>query len=257
MELQRQISEHKIIFVIQARTGSTRLPGKVLLKVIDDFSMLDVIICRLLTKFHRNHLWVATTQKEEDRAILQIANKYDLKTVSGDTTDVLSSFEKVCVEVDPAWVVRVTGDNPLTCPDLCVSLIEQAISAPKDISYISDNKNHRQFPQGMVPEIIRAKTLMDLRKYIPNTQTYHLTHVTSSVPNERKASFKTPGIPAIAGTRLTVDEYADFEVIQSIFKSAKRDWRLINLHDVYQLKLSQPDLFSKNQCIQQKEIIDG
>ena len=256
-DIRSMVTNHKVLFVIQARTGSTRLPRKVLQNIIEDFSMLEVIINRLLTKFPRDCLWVATTRKKEDCVVRQIAEKYNLKTVSGDSFDVLSRFEKVCDDADPEWIVRVTADNPLTCPELCISLIAQAVNAPKEIMYISDKKNHRRFPQGMVPEIVRADTLMHLRKSIPTDQSYHLTHVTSSIPDKNKADFELLGIPDVAGIRLTVDECADLEVIKGIFKNAEKDWRFLNLNDVHQLKISKPYLFLKNKDVKQKDIRDG
>ena len=257
VDTKRMVMDHKVIFVIQARTGSTRLPRKVLQNITDGFSMLDVIINRLLTKFPSSNLWVATTREKDDRLVKAIADKYNLNSVTGDSFDVLSRFETVCADVNPEWVVRVTGDNPLTCPELCMSLIEQAMNTAEDIVHISDKKSYRRFPQGMVAEIVRADTLMHLRKSIPIDQAYHLTHVTSSIPDKNKAEFELLGIPEIAGMRLTVDEYADLEMIRAVFRNAGKDWRFLNIKDIHRLKMSKPYLFLKNKNVKQKDIRDG
>ncbi|MDB9898642.1 hypothetical protein OAD25_03070 [Gammaproteobacteria bacterium] len=251
------INQNKIIFIIQARMGSTRLPRKVMRNIIGNYSMLEVLICRLLVMFPKKTIWLATTQNQDELPILELANKYGLNIFQGEEDDVLSRFENICHLTKAKWVVRITGDNPLICSKLCIALIKQAINSKAKISHISDKKYQRKFPQGLVPEIVRVETLLNLRKIIPIDQRYHLSHVTSIIDETKKEHFVYKDIPALAGLRLTVDEQSDFDVISKILNIHTGDWRKLDINDINNIRISNPNIFLVNKNVKQKDLSHG
>jgi spore coat polysaccharide biosynthesis protein SpsF len=117
------MKQGKIVAVIQARMGSTRLPGKVL-KEIGGQPILGILIKRLRRSRRIDSILVATTEKTEDNGIVDLATKVGVEWYRGSEDDVLKRFIGASRAVKADIVIRVTADNPLTDPELMDSLIE-------------------------------------------------------------------------------------------------------------------------------------
>ena len=106
--------EQGLAVVIQARTGSSRLPGKVLADLAGR-PMLRFQLDRL-RRLDCDHLVVATSDLPGDDPIAVLAQAAGADVIRGSETDVLGRFGLAIERFDPETVVRLTGDNPLTDP---------------------------------------------------------------------------------------------------------------------------------------------
>src|SRR3954451_17117757 len=142
--------------VVQARTGSTRLPGKVLADVAGR-PMLRLMLDRL-TPLRSTGLTVivATSELGQDDPVAELATEADVPVVRGDEADVLGRFLLALDRYPTDTVVRLTADCPLLDPALVLLALDahQAAGA----GYTS-NTLVRTFPDGMDVEVIAASVL--------------------------------------------------------------------------------------------------
>ena len=147
--------ELKTVLVTQARTGSTRLPGKVL-KEVNGKTLLQIHLERLSKSSKVSEIIVATTDKEEDLIIYNQAIKWGFSASRGSELDVLDRFYQAVKDQNADWIVRVTSDCPLIDPNL----LDQVISfvQEKDVDYGS-NGLIEHFPDGQDIEVFKFSAL--------------------------------------------------------------------------------------------------
>jgi len=211
----------RVVTIVQARLGSTRLRGKALLS-IGGKSILETIRTRVENSKH-DQIWLATTFLSEDDQIAALASSWGWRVNRGPILDVLRRFEEIVSLTKPEYVVRLTADNPLVDYKAINYLIDSIISPHKSFDYLSDFHT-RRFPIGYFPEIFRASSMLGLRPNIPPKDKFHLTHVTSYFYKgnyrigEIRPSFDFPVQPNI---RLTLDERADYLFLQSLYEKSE------------------------------------
>lgn len=209
----------KIIAVTQARTGSTRLPGKIL-KQINGKTLLQIHLDRLKQSSLINHIVVATTINPEDEVVFNLAQSWGFDSYKGSESDVLDRFYQAVKNEKPDWVVRVTSD----CPLLDASLVDQVIAyvIENDADYGS-NVLLEQFPDGQDIEVFKFSALE--KAWNEATKTSDREHVTPYIRTNsdfnKGALFKAVNFSCegdFSKIRMTVDEAVDFELIQLLIQ---------------------------------------
>jgi spore coat polysaccharide biosynthesis protein SpsF (cytidylyltransferase family) len=97
--------------IIQARTGSARLPGKTLLPFFEDKSILDIIIENIQNHFQEKII-IATTQNTQDEKIVEIAKRNKVLWFRGNEENVLKRFIDAAKNFGLNTIIRICGDNP-------------------------------------------------------------------------------------------------------------------------------------------------
>jgi spore coat polysaccharide biosynthesis protein SpsF len=143
-----------VLVVIQARTGSSRLPGKVLVDMAGR-PMLRFQLDRL-ARLEHCELVVATSDLPSDDPIEALALDAGVAVVRGSETDVLARFAVALDRFDPTTVVRLTGDCPLSDPSIVASVVELHHASGADYT---SNVHPRSFPQGLDVEVAAAPAL--------------------------------------------------------------------------------------------------
>ncbi len=205
------------ILVSQARSGSTRLPRKVLLK-IQGRELLNIQITRLSKCKEIDKIIVATTIASDDDIIANLCNSWNVHVFRGQVNDVLDRYYQALTELSPTWVVRVTSDCPLIDPDLVDAVIKFA--KVNDVDYAS-NVLEEHFPDGQDIEVFKFEalkkawqeaTLVSDREhvtpYIRTNSTYKGGTMFSSVNFSCFEDF--------SHIRMTVDEPQDFDLITKL-----------------------------------------
>ena len=146
----------KVVAIIQARMGSTRLPGKTLAD-ISGKPLLAHIIGRVKSSHTVDDIVVATTTDSEDRVILSLATEYDAKTYAGSSDDVLDRYYQAARETEAGLIVRVTADDPFKDPEVLDKIASYAISHP-DLDYVS-NTLEPTYPEGLDIEVFTFEAL--------------------------------------------------------------------------------------------------
>lgn len=211
--------EVKTVLITQARSGSTRFPGKIL-KEIEGKSLLQIHLNRLSECKTISKIIVATTIKPEDEIIYNKAIQWGFDASRGSELDVLDRFYKAVKNEKPDWVVRVTSD----CPLIDSKLVDNIISfvQQKNVDYGS-NTLVENFPDGQDVEVFKfsaLETAWESAKLQSERE-----HVTPYIRNNSDfnggALFKAINFPCefdYSKIRMTVDEIRDFELIKKLIE---------------------------------------
>ncbi|WP_228411657.1 cytidylyltransferase domain-containing protein [Chryseobacterium sp.] len=207
--------EIKTILITQARSGSTRLPGKVL-KEIAGKSLLQIHLERLKKCRNVSEIIVATTVNQEDHVIYDKANEWGFSAFRGSESDVLDRFYQAVKDKNADWIVRVTSDCPLIDPELVDKVI--AFSQEKDIDYGS-NVLVENFPDGQDIEVFKFAALESAWKNaILLSEREHVTpYIRNHSDFNGGSLFQAANFPCQADyskIRMTVDESRDFDLIK-------------------------------------------
>lgn len=206
----------KVAIIVQARTGSTRLPEKVVRPFWRGENMLAVLLGRLQRGLPNCSLVVATSRLPTDDAIEETASSFKAVVYRGSENDVLARFREAsrCVSVD--WVVRVCADNPFLQPTYIDQLLEHASTAVDYLSFCyPDGTPSILSHAGLFAEVLSVNVLENL--HLRCKEPRHREHLTLQILEDRDA-FTTWWLPipsdvvAIPELRLTVDTAADFEL---------------------------------------------
>ncbi len=235
--------------IIQARTGSTRLPGKVL-QLISGKTMLERVIERTQQAASLNLVMIATTDKRQDDPIADFCGQKSIPVYRGSEDNVLDRFYKAAGSVNAETIVRITSD----CPLIDSGLIEQVIAAFKSsgADYCS-NSLTASFPRGLDTEVFSFKALETAWKNAG--EEYEKVHVTPYLYRHPE-KFKVHTVACesdYSSYRWTVDTPDDLKLVREIYsrldKKTDFDWR-----DVLHLMESDPALKMINDHVRQKKI---
>lgn len=223
-----------VLAITQARTGSTRLPNKIL-KTIKGKSLLEIHLERILKSKKISKLVVATTIDKNDRLIVNIATKIGVDFYRGSVEDVLDRFYHTAKQYNPKWVVRLTSD----CPLIDASLIDEVIkkAQKENLDYCS-NTLIEAYPDGEDIEVFKFHSLE--KAWIEAKSHSDREHVTPFIKNNSSCLggkiFKSNNFPCSNNynkVRLTVDEPEDFEVIKYLINKLGFDAGWIDYTNEY------------------------
>jgi spore coat polysaccharide biosynthesis protein SpsF len=205
------------VLITQARTGSTRLPGKVLLKVNGE-ELLKIHLKRLQKCTKVNQIIVATTTNESDNVIVDLCNTWGFDNYRGSEDDVLDRFYQTVKSIAPTWVVRVTSDCPLIDPTFVDAVI--SFAQVNGVDYAS-NGIVENFPDGQDIEVFKFSALEKawknaaLKSEREHVTPYIRTH--SNIFNEDTfLAINFPSAKDYSKVRMTVDELRDFYLIEKL-----------------------------------------
>lgn len=218
----------KVVIITQARSGSTRLPNKVL-KKIEGRSLLQIHIERIKQAKNVDEIFIATTVNKADDAIENLAKKCKVNFYRGSENDVLDRFYQTVKSIKPEFVVRLTSDCPLIDPNLIDEIVIQA--KERKLDYYT-NILEELYPDGQDVEVFTFKALEKawneaklnsdrehVTAYIRNNSSYKNGKLFTSDNHRLNENY--------SHVRLTVDEQVDFEVIQRMITDLglDKDWK--------------------------------
>jgi spore coat polysaccharide biosynthesis protein SpsF (cytidylyltransferase family) len=211
--------EVKTVLITQARTGSTRLPGKVLME-INQTALLKIHLDRFKKSKYVGKIIVATTKCDEDNIIEKLVTEWGYEVYRGSENDVLDRFYQAVKGINPLWVVRVTSDCPLIDPLLVDDVV--ACAQNNNIDYCS-NTLVENFPDGQDVEVFKFTALEYVWKNaVKNSDREHVTPLIRELSNYKgnnlfsAINFDNKG--DYSQIRMTVDEKSDFELIKIVIE---------------------------------------
>jgi len=240
----------KVIAIVQARMGSTRLPGKVLKKIKDKF-VLDYVIYRLRMCKNLDDIILATTTNKKDDKLEQYAIDKEIKYYRGSEEDVLSRYYSAARKLNVDVIVRITSDCPLIDPEIVDEVIKKHIETKADYT---SNIIKRTFPRGLDVEVFNYNVLKNA--FDNAKEKYQREHVTPYI-REKSDKFKLQNIEAKGklrrpDIRITLDTEEDLKLISKIINL----FNTINFKtkDIIDFLDKNPDLLKINENIKQKNI---
>lgn len=231
----------KTIVLLQARMGSTRLPGKVL-KMMAGKSILEHLVNRLQPSVYATQLVVATTTETADDAIAQFCQEKNISCYRGSEWDVLDRFYQAALPYGPDTVVRLTADCPLNNYDVVDFVVSAYQSSGYD--YFSNSNNEPDYLEdGFDVEVFSFRALE--KAWQEATLLSEREHVTPFIKQSGQFTCGWGKFDRDYNHKLSVDTADDFAAVQRIFEHFK-DRPTFNLHDVVGLLREQPELLELN-----------
>lgn len=200
----------RTVAIIQARMGSTRLPGKVLMK-LGRFSLLGFLAARLKSAVMLDGIVVATTRLPQDDVIVEESVALGLEFHRGSEQDVLTRYVKAAAAFDAEVVVRVTADNPLTDPDS----IDRVVTR---IHHGFDYSIEDGLPVGVTGEAVSLEALrfLDIAAKTPRYREHVTLYAKENPQLFRCARYPAPLDCARPELSFTVDTGVDYERIKDL-----------------------------------------
>lgn len=208
----------RTIIIAQARMGSTRLPGKVMMDLAGR-PVIDHVIERAQRARKADSLIIATPDLAEDAPLVAHVRALGVDVVTGSADDVLARYVKAARESRADVVVRVTCDCPLLDPGIVDEVIEAFYATGAD--YCS-NTLKRTYPIGVDTEVFTAESLFTAEaEATEQQQREHVTPFLYQHPERFKLhNVEAPEWAHRPELRLTVDEQADLDLVREIVKLA-------------------------------------
>ena len=239
----------KIVAIIQARMGSTRLPGKVLAD-LGGYSVLARVVGRLRRSALIDEIVVATTDCVADDAIVRECQRLETAFFRGSENDVLDRYYQAVRNYTAETIVRITSDCPMIDPELVDETIQTLQRQRADYA---SNVLSRTFPRGLDTEVFTVEALE--RAHHNANEFYEREHVTPYL-YEHPEMFRLASVRGwidYSQYRWTLDTAQDLALLRAIyarFANADRfGWR-----DAIQLMESEPDLTELNAHVVQKAL---
>lgn len=238
--------------IIQARMGSSRLPGKVM-KNIEGKTILQHVIDRLKESKIVDEVIVATTINKIDDILEDECINLDIKCFRGSEDDVLSRYYFAAKENNLDVVIRVTSDCPLIDPIILDKMILFYLENNYDIvTNAGSDLTKRTFPRGLDVEIFSFEALQ--YSYRNAKESYQKEHVTPYIYENSSKIFHYLNEKDYSNYRWTVDTEEDLIVIEKIYSYLYKDNRYFYLDEILDLFNKYPELFEINKHIEQKKI---
>jgi spore coat polysaccharide biosynthesis protein SpsF len=240
--------------VIQARTGSKRLPSKVLLDINGE-PMLTRVIQRVRHSRLINKIIVATTTDPQDDVIHQLAILNGVDVFRGDVQDVLRRYYGTAKKFGLDIIVRVTAD----CPLLDASLLDEVLSRfittnCKIATNAGIDSRMRTYPRGLDVEVFSYEELKKANK--ESSELYQREHVTPYMySNKDKIELIQDDVDNSVH-RWTVDTVEDLDFIRKIFEGLSIEGEYISYIDVLKFLEDNPELMEINHKIVQKNYFE-
>lgn len=204
-----------VLGILQARVGSTRLPGKVLRPILG----LPMIIRQIerLSRVRRiDRLVLATSTDEADDGLAQLCEGHGVCCFRGSLNDVLDRFYQAAGEYVPEHVVRLTGDCPLIDPDLVDRVIACHVGEGNDYT---SNTIPPTYPDGLDVEVVRFRCLQEAwKEAVLPSEREHVTPFVYRRPDRYKIGHVRNPVD-LSSLRWTVDEPEDFDVVTAIYEA--------------------------------------
>lgn len=242
----------KIVAIIQARMGSTRLPGKIL-KTVMNKTLLEYQLERVRSSLLVDEIVVATTEKESDNKIVALCVELGVHVYRGSENDVLSRYYGAAIECNADIIVRLTSDCPLIDPAIIDQVIQLYIGGREKVDYAS-NALERTFPRGLDTEVFSFDALQKAHERASlERDREHVTAYMYTKHNQFKLA-NLISVKKLGSHRWTVDTEEDFELMRRIIEALYLDNPQFTMQDVLNLLEENPTWLEINAHIEQKKL---
>jgi len=236
----------KAAAIIQARISSTRLPSKALIELCG-LPMIVHVIERSKLIHDVDVVVLATGSGSENLPLIDIALKCGIQSYTGSEDDVLERYFLASENINCDYVIRITGDNPLTDYKSASGALQYAYAED------ADHCTTAGIPIGTGVEVIKKSAL--IQAYNDGHEPHHREHVTPYIKEHPElfkiSKYQSPHINPLPDLRLTVDTPEDFKLMETIYNKLYRG-KPVELPEVIKFISENPDLQKINYGIEQR-----
>ncbi len=239
-----------ICAIIQARTGSSRLPNKVLLDLKGQ-SVLSHVVNRAKQSKLIEKVMVATTVNPNDDAIITECEKIGVQCYRGSELDVLDRFKQGISLSDASHVVRLTSDCPVIVPEIIDMVIKKHLKEDND--YTTNALEDGSYPEGYDVSICKASALYEAWKNakLPSERQHVMPYIINNPIKYKIAELRYKEY--LGHIRLTLDEARDYEVLKLVFDELYDKNNFFGLSEIIDLYQRKPEIFKINSSIIRNE----
>ncbi|WP_434511446.1 cytidylyltransferase domain-containing protein [Desulfitobacterium sp. AusDCA] len=244
----------KTVAIIQARMGSTRLPGKIL-KDLMGKSVLQHVIERVMQSQSIDEIVIATTTLNSDDAVVDEAVKCGVKYFRGSEDDVLGRYYGAAKENNAEIVVRITSDCPLIDP----IVTDQVVNYFKNhkiydvVTNASSDLSKRTYPRGLDTEVFSFAVLEKAFRHADKQ--YQREHVTPYIYENSQEIYYYKNAIDFSRYRWTLDTKEDFELIKEVYRHLYKGIHNFYLPDILKIMERYPELVQINAHVEQKKLL--
>jgi spore coat polysaccharide biosynthesis protein SpsF len=252
MNIENKQKKINVGAIVQARIGSTRLPGKVLLD-IGGKPVIGRVFERLKISQRLNEIILAIPNTKENDVLEKFALENNVNLFRGSEEDVLARYYGAAEKFGLDIVVRITSDCPIIDPGIVDLIIKKHLDSKADYT---SNILKRTFPRGLDVEVFDFDVLR--KAYEKAKESYQREHVTPYIYENPKFfkldNFEAPKEMRHPEFRLTLDTKEDYELIKEIFYRLESKKKNFSVKDVIDLIKENPALLKINAHIKQKQL---
>jgi spore coat polysaccharide biosynthesis protein SpsF len=234
-----------VVAIVQARRGSTRLPGKVLLELVPGRTVLDLTLERLRACRRLEEIVVAVPEAAADDPVAAEARRLGATVFRGSEHDVLGRYHAAARAARAELVVRVTSDCPLIDPAIVDLHVERLMHRWRQADFVT-NMLLQSYPLGLAVEAMPLDTLARMDRL--STTPYLRQHVTT-LAYERPELFAIENVVADVNRsdlRWTLDYPADLALLRLIYGELYRPGRVFPAAEALALVERRPELATFN-----------
>lgn len=237
----------RTVAIVQARTGSTRFPNKVM-SLVTGVPLIELLLWRLSHAKSLTQIVVATSLDPHNDELVRHVERLGYQVFRGSEDDVLDRYYQAATTFAADVIVRITGDCPLIDPTIVDEVV--GLFAESGVDY-AGNTSPPTFPDGLDTEVFTMNSLAIAHaEAITTAQREHVTPFIRESGRFRTTNLKCAN--DLSYLRWTVDEPVDLEVVREVFKHfvPRQDF---NWTEVVRLTETNPDLVSRNQHLVRNE----
>lgn len=233
----------EIVAIIQARMGSSRLPGKVMKEILGK-PMLWHLINRIKRSDYIDKIIIATSEKERDKPIIELAEDLGIDSYAGSEEDALDRYYQAAKEYIADIVVRITADCPLIDPKLVDRIISYYLANRDELDYVHSGLS---FPDGIAECEVFSFSILE-KAWKEARLASEREHVTPYI-------WKNPDIFRIdtveneddlSYMRLVVDDEKDFLMVSEIICNLYKKDEIFHLQEILDFLNRRPELLELN-----------
>jgi spore coat polysaccharide biosynthesis protein SpsF len=226
------MSKINFITTVEARSNSTRLPGKVLLSINKKKTILEFLIERIKKSKYTKNIIVATTTNKKDDRIVKILKRKKIKYFRGSEENVLERLYFATKNTKAKAIIQLTGDNPLIDPEIINHVVNFFIKNYPKYDFVSNNnlfqKKKNNFPLGMIISVFKKKSLKTC--FEKASKNYYFEHPALYFYTGGKKFFKIKNLGIVnnewksnLNPRLTIDTREDYSLLRIIYNNFKNN----------------------------------
>lgn len=151
----------KVVLIIQARMGATRLPGKSMM-LLAGKPLIEQIFLRVKRTKKADVIVLATTEQQQDDPLCEVAKRYGIEVLRGSENDLVDRYYQAAMKYNADFIVRLPADNPVVEPREIDKIIEHYLNSDDDFSANTHNILGNEYPDGLGAEIFSIQKLREI-----------------------------------------------------------------------------------------------
>ena len=238
---------HKFVVVIQARSSSTRLPGKVFLPLAEKPLLVRMVERVQMAKLP-SVVVVATSTEPDDDTIVQLCSEHSIEVVRGSLNDLLERHYLAGKQYNAEFVVKIPSDCPLIDPKIIDKVLQYNLDNKDSFDFVS-NLHPATYPDGNDVEVMPMKMVeLALLEATKPMEREHTTPFFWDNPDRFRIGSVVweKGLDYSLSHRFTIDYKEDYDFIKEVYNHLYEENPMFSLDDILYLLEKHPEIYEIN-----------